>query len=265
MLRFVVTMAMGYVALAGLGTPTVALAAGGCPLDQSPREECLKVDFNTIDSGKENCLALGCCFGAPKSPNGPWCFHPKAESDSSSEVPVMAPPPPPQLGVASAPEGPESAPEGPAGAVPDHIVQKRKLTKALKRIAELERKTQAWADCMKARAALYESLQGDLALQGVTVAYSLIGNFEETMQGVEWPIMFPITAEGALPTAGSMGQGLNTKNGKASALGQTEDNTALSISDFNLFRIQMIHALRFLDEKSCLLAHLNAENEDGEE
>merc|ERR1719479_215686 len=101
--------------------------------------------MNAFDTGKKKCLELGCCFGAPKLSGGPWCFHPKAESDSSSEVPFA---PPAKLGVASAPEGPASAPKGP-GAVPDDIVQKRKLTKAIKRIQELERITQAWEDCMK--------------------------------------------------------------------------------------------------------------------
>ena len=31
-----------------------------------PRDECMKVNFNTFDTDKDMCLKKGCCFFAPK-------------------------------------------------------------------------------------------------------------------------------------------------------------------------------------------------------
>ena len=42
-----------------------------------PRDECMKVNFNTIDTDKDMCLKKGCCFFAPKRSTDPWCYFAK--------------------------------------------------------------------------------------------------------------------------------------------------------------------------------------------
>ena len=69
-----------------------------------------------------------------------------------------------------------------------------------------------------------------------------------TDAGPDFTILFPITDGGAALTPGSIPEGLTTIASVPSALGTTMDNAALSISDFNFFRIQMIKALRVLDK-----------------
>ena len=42
-----------------------------------PRDECMKVNFNTMDTDKDMCLKKGCCFFAPKRSTDPWCYFAK--------------------------------------------------------------------------------------------------------------------------------------------------------------------------------------------
>jgi len=62
-----------------------------------------------------------------------------------------------------------------------------------------------------------------------------------------YQIIFPITAGGAAVTAGLIADGL-LLTGTSNALGTTTDTAALSISDFNNFRLNMIDALNILDQ-----------------
>lgn len=69
-----------------------------------------------------------------------------------------------------------------------------------------------------------------------------------SINGTGYPIFFPITAGGAPVSGGSITDGLNIADGTPSALGTTTDTVALSVSDFNLFRQQMIIAINLLDQ-----------------
>jgi len=69
-----------------------------------PRDECMKVNFNTIDTDKDMCLKKGCCFFAPKRSTDPWCYFakdgngprptdPTDENEETTENVVTRPPP----------------------------------------------------------------------------------------------------------------------------------------------------------------------------
>jgi len=75
-----------------------------------------------------------------------------------------------------------------------------------------------------------------------------IGRASSTEDGGDWTILFPITAGGVTMTDGYVPNGLNTAGQSPSALGTDMNTAALSITDFNFFRIQMINALRVLDQ-----------------
>jgi len=66
--------------------------------------------------------------------------------------------------------------------------------------------------------------------------------------GSEYPIIFPITLNGAALQDGIAPEGLNTADSQPQTLGTSMDQAALSITDFNVFRIQMVKALRILDK-----------------
>ena len=69
--------------------------------------------------------------------------------------------------------------------------------------------------------------------------------------GSDYIILFPITAAtgtAATLTSGSIPDGLSTAAATAQVLGATMDQAALSITDFNFFRLQMLQALNLIDQ-----------------
>ena len=70
--------------------------------------------------------------------------------------------------------------------------------------------------------------------------------------GTSWPIVFPIgtgTAVGTTVTAGATDGGLNFPAPTQALNGAASTNAALSIADFNIFRLQAIQAFDALDVK----------------
>ena len=67
--------------------------------------------------------------------------------------------------------------------------------------------------------------------------------------GTSWPIIFPLGSGAGTLTAGAGDGGLDLSI-PVMPLGNTAtSNTALSIADFNLFRLQSIQAIDALDNK----------------
>jgi len=66
--------------------------------------------------------------------------------------------------------------------------------------------------------------------------------------GSDYLILFPITDGGAPLTDGTIPDGLNIDAAFPGSLGTDMNTAALSITDFNFFRIQMVRALRVLDQ-----------------
>ena len=68
--------------------------------------------------------------------------------------------------------------------------------------------------------------------------------------GTTWPIVFPIaTAAGTTVTAGAADNGLTFPAPTQALNGAASTNAALSIADFNIFRLHAIQAFDALDVK----------------